>query len=50
LSQYLDARPKKLVLLPPQVFVFELPAGGVPTRMADWQATAHDNLASAATN
>jgi hypothetical protein len=49
LSQNLDARPKKLVLLPPQVFVFELSAGGVPTRMADWEATARDNLASAAT-
>ena len=36
LSQNLAARPKKVVLLPPQVFVFELSAGGVPTRMADW--------------
>ena len=49
LSQNLDARPKKVVLLPPQVFVFELSAGGVPTRMADWEAVARDNLASAAT-
>ena len=49
LSQNLDARPKKVVLLPPQVFVFELSAGGVPTRMADWEAAARDNLASAAT-
>ena len=39
-SQNLEARPKKAVLLPPQVFVFELSAGGVPTRMADWEATA----------
>jgi len=31
-SQSLEARPKKVVLPPPQVFVFELSAGGVPTR------------------
>jgi len=43
------ARPKKVVLLPPQVFVYELSAGGVPTRMADWEATARDNLIAAAT-
>ena len=49
LTQNLDARPKKVVLLPPQVFVFELSAGGVPTRMADWEAAARDNLTSAAT-
>ncbi len=49
LSQNLEARPKKVVLLPPQVFVFELSAGGVPTRMADWEATARDNIATAAT-
>ena len=49
LSQNLDARPKKVVLLPPQVFVFELSAGGVPTRMADWEAAARDNLVAAAT-
>lgn len=49
LSQNLDARPKKDVLLPPQVFVFELSAGGVSTRMADWQAAARDNLTTAAT-
>lgn len=49
LSQNLDARPKKVVLLPPQVFVFELSAGGVPTRMADWEATARANLITAAT-
>lgn len=48
LSQNLEARPKKAVLLPPQVFVFELSAGGVPTRMADWEAAARDNLSSAA--
>ena len=49
LTQNLVARPKKVVLLPPQVFVYELSAGGVPTRMADWEATARDNLIAAAT-
>lgn len=49
LSQNLEARPKKVVLLPPQVFVFELSAGGVPTRMSDWEATARGNLTAAAT-
>jgi hypothetical protein len=49
LTQNLVARPKKVVLLPPQVFVYELSAGGVPTRMADWEATARGNLAAAAT-
>lgn len=49
LSQNLEQRPKKVVLLPPQIFVFELSAGGVPTRMADWEAAARDNLVSAAT-
>jgi len=48
-SQNLEARPKKVVLLPPQVFVYELSAGGVPTRMAEWEATARDNLVTAAT-
>lgn len=48
LSQNLDVRPKKVVLLPPQVFVFELSAGGVPARMSDWEAAARDNLTSAA--
>jgi len=49
LTQNLAARPKKIVLLPPQVFVYELSAGGVPTRMADWEATARDNIVAAAT-
>jgi len=48
LTQSPAARPKKVVLLPPQVFVYELSAGGVPTRMADWEATARDNLSAAA--
>jgi len=29
-SQNLEARPKKVVLLPPQIFVFELSAGDRP--------------------
>lgn len=41
-------RPKKVVLLPPQVFVYELSAGGVPTRMADWEAAARANLSTTA--
>ena len=49
LTQDLAQRPKKVVLLPPQVFVYELSAGGVPTRMADWESTARSNLAGAAT-
>lgn len=49
LTQSPAARPKKVVLLPPQVFVYELSAGGMPTRMADWEATARDNLTAAAT-
>lgn len=48
LSQNPAARPKKVVLLPPQVFVYELSAGGVPTRKADWEATARDHLTTAA--
>lgn len=48
LSQNVDARPKKVVLLPPQVFVYELSAGGVPSRMTDWEATARGNLTAAA--
>jgi hypothetical protein len=48
LSQNLAARPKKVVLLPPQVFVFELSAGGVPTRMPEWETAARSNLATAA--
>lgn len=49
LTHNLAARPKKIVLLPPQVFVYELSAGGVPTRMTDWEATARDNIVAAAT-
>jgi hypothetical protein len=32
-SQNLDAQPKRVVLLPPQIFEFELSAGGVQTRI-----------------
>lgn len=49
LSQNPELRPKKIVLLPPQVFVYELSAGGVPTRMADWETTARDNVSAATT-
>lgn len=49
LVQHLDTRPKKVVLLPPQVFVYELSAGGVATRKTDWEADARANLARAAT-
>jgi hypothetical protein len=45
--QNLDARPKTVLLvllMPPQECVFELPAGGVSTRMADWKMTTRDNL------
>ncbi len=48
LSQNLDSRPKKVVLLPPQVFLYEISAGGVPTRMTDWETTARTNINSAA--
>ena len=48
LMQNPDSRPKKVVLLPPQVFVYELSTGGVPSRKIDWEATARNNLSSAA--
>ena len=43
-----DAGPKKLVLLPPQIFVFELSAGGVPTRKSDWEKLSRANFSAAA--
>lgn len=49
LARNLEARPRKVVLLPPQIFVYEVSAGGVPTRMADWETIARDNLAASAT-
>lgn len=48
LLQSPDSRPKKVVLLPPQVFVYELSTAGVPSRKTDWEATARSNLSSAA--
>lgn len=48
LTQNPDTRPKKVVLLPPQIFVYELSAGGVPTRMGDWEVTARNNLGASA--
>lgn len=49
LAQNPAAGPKKIVLLPPQVFVYELSAGGVPSRKTDWEATSRANLAAAVT-
>lgn len=49
LALHPDARPRTVVVLPPQIFVYELSAGGVPTRMADWEAVARTHLATAAT-
>lgn len=48
LAQHLDARPRSLVILPPQVFVYELSAGGVPSRMADWETQSRETLTAAA--
>ncbi|MEW6119012.1 MAG: hypothetical protein AB1593_02855 [Pseudomonadota bacterium] len=48
LAANLDSRPKKVVLLPPQIFVYELSAGGVPTRMGEWEARARSNANDAA--
>lgn len=48
IAQHPEARPRKVVLLPPQVFVYELSAGGVPTRMADWERVARGNVNAAA--
>lgn len=46
--QNLDTRPKKVVLLPPQMLVFELSAGGVHARMVDWESEARENTRAAA--
>ena len=43
-----DQRPKKILLLPPQMFVAELSAGGVIQRQDDWTKTANENLLAAA--
>jgi hypothetical protein len=42
-----DARPKKVLLLKPQMLVAELSAGGVVQRMEDWSKQASDNLLQA---
>ncbi len=41
-------RPKKILLLPPQLFVAELSAGGVIQRQDDWTKEASENLLAAA--
>lgn len=49
LASNVDSRPRKVVLLPPQIFVYELSAGGVPTRMTEWESQARQNMTAAAT-
>lgn len=49
LASNLDSRPRKVVLLPPQIFVYELSAGGVPSRMTEWESQARQNMTAAAT-
>jgi len=41
-------RPKKVLLLPPQMFVAELSAGGVIQKQDDWTREANENLLAAA--
>ncbi len=43
-----DQRPKKLLLLPPQMFVGEISAGGVVQKQEDWTKQASENLLNAA--
>jgi hypothetical protein len=45
-----DERPKKILLLPPQMFVAELSAGGVIQKQDDWTQEANENLLAAAEN
>lgn len=45
-----DERPKKVLLLPPQMFVAELSAGGVIQKQDDWTREANENLLVAAEN
>lgn len=40
-------RPKKVLLLPPQMFVAELSAGGVIQKQDDWTREANENLLAA---
>lgn len=42
-----EQRPKKILLLPPQMFVAELSAGGVIQRQDDWSNLAAENLLAA---
>jgi hypothetical protein len=43
-----NERPKKILLLPPQMFVGELSAGGVVQKQDDWTKQSSENLLSAA--
>ena len=43
-----NERPKKVLLLPPQMFVAELSAGGVIQKQDDWTKVASENLLLAA--
>lgn len=45
-----NERPKKVLLLPPQMFVAELSAGGVIQKQNDWTKEASENLLLAAEN
>jgi hypothetical protein len=45
-----DQRPKKVLLLPPQMLVAEMSAGGVIQKQDDWTKQASDNLLTAAEN
>lgn len=42
-----DQRPKKVLLLPPQMFVAEMSAGGVIQKQDDWTRQANENLLAA---
>ncbi len=43
-----NERPKKILLLPPQMFVAEISAGGVIQKQDDWTKQANENLLVAA--
>ena len=42
-----EQRPKKVLLLPPQMFVAEMSAGGVIQKQDDWTRQAGENLLAA---
>lgn len=42
-----DEKPKKILLLPPQMFVAELSAGGIIQKQDDWTREANENLLAA---